>query len=77
MFLEVPDDFVDFLINLMKRMQRRATSETWQDTLASLYRRQSEVDSWMLRNSGFNKLPLESRLAMLKVCNVDFQLLPF
>ena len=58
---------MDFFVNLMKRMQRRATVENWQDLLATLYWRQSEVDSWMLRNSGFNKLPLESRLAMLKV----------
>ena len=67
--LAIGDDFIDFCVNLLKRLNRRANKDNWQEQLSVIFSRHSEVDSWILRCSGFRKLNLQSRLNVFKVRN--------
>ncbi|XP_075261086.1 uncharacterized protein LOC142352803 [Convolutriloba macropyga] len=62
----IGDDFIDFCVNLLKRLNRRANKDNWQEQLSVIFSRHSEVDSWILRCSGFRKLNLQSRLNVFK-----------
>ena len=62
------DDFVDFIVNLLKRINRKGvTCDNWQDHMSAVFRWRRPFDATVLRDAGFYHLSMNSRLTTFKV----------